>query len=116
VQIGEGKNANSLAQLDVIRDETVRGLLDVHTRFFVLSAASGSTTPLILMGPVGGNFRKNLVWPVNSTGAPRCFNDSEEASRIRTNSNPCWPLESGRAPWAMQSRKCWHSIFSGSSC
>jgi len=51
-----------------------------------------------------------------SMGAPFFFKDSDDASRIWTTSRPAVPDVSGVFPCLMQSRKCWHSVFSGSSC
>ena len=51
-----------------------------------------------------------------STEAPCCRSDSLEASKILTTSRPNRPLVIGAVPSVMQSRKCWHSNFNGSSC
>src|SRR5215468_7517273 len=50
------------------------------------------------------------------THVPFNFKDSSDASRILTTSNPNRPLVTGSLPLRMQSIKCWHSSFSGSSC
>src|SRR5664279_4980921 len=51
-----------------------------------------------------------------STGAPSFLSDSDDASRIWTTSRPLVPLVNGETFSRMQLRKCWHSVFSGSSC
>src|ERR1035438_1422975 len=84
-------------------------------------------TPILTAGILGAADRAGLpedgrthLSPfspdASSTGEPPRFRDSDDASKMRTISSPRLPSVNGVAPFWMQSRKCWHSVFNGSSC
>jgi hypothetical protein len=64
-------------------------------------------------------FRKEGVFSLRSGKGdrlPRFFSEADAVSSIFTTCRPFSPLLRGWLPFSMQSRKCWHSILSGSSC
>ena len=73
----------------------------------------GETTPPL--GPLPYPLFHCVTAP-RDTAAPRCLSYSLAAARIRTTSSPSRPFAIGAHFSRMQSRKCWHSSFSGSSC
>src|SRR5256885_5105641 len=112
VQIGEAINTLPLAQLYIRCDS----LEELPGRFRGPPHAQ-TNSDLRTVRSLGAFVREvPLRASEISTAAPLRFKDADAASSISTSSRPLRPLVSGILSLRIQSRKCWHSTLSGSSC
>src|SRR5213075_2859945 len=92
VEVGEGEDLDVFTQLDRIGDEAQRRVR-AHTRARLpgLGVLLPSPAPFVSASPLATTARPSLLLPrtCRPTAVPCCLSDSEEASRIRTNSRPC---------------------------